>query len=296
MVSIIMITIVALGAVAFLGLGGTDKIKAFGQSFGPGKKAGTATGSTLERETAQAGSEGIKTNIQSAVILRGGIQSKRNFQRPQMDVKTVSVSSSPSGVLPKRTAIARPVPPGSAQLSAGGITLTTNEISELRKKPFSSVEQQDLIRLSARFQRKSAGKQKIGTDPRELIFQKREQELISKKSLGVNKFVVSGGVRTRGGTLIEQKGGLFGKKNFATGGVSPTVFARQQADKAIIDKNIIANRERGERLESQGQVIQKVAGLSAKSQKLFLLSKGINLTGGPLNAKALAKLAERGLI
>ena len=58
------------------------------------------------------------------------------------------------------------------------------------------------------------------------------------------------------------------------------------------EQNKILNQQR----EKTGRQIQSTIAKSGKNQKDFLKSSGIALRGGNLNAKALARLRERGLI
>ena len=157
-------------------------------------------------------------------------------------------------------------------------------------------EKQDIANLTSRFNRKSISSQRVSDSPEEIIMKKREQELIAKKVLGEQNFVRSGGVFTRGGNFIEEKGGLFGKANFALGGKTREEFARQQAERAGVEMKIAQNKILNQQRITSGEQIQSTIAKSGLNQKQFLQQAGINLNTGDLNPKALARLREKGLL
>ena len=89
---------------------------------------------------------------------------------------------------------------------------------------------------------------------------------------------------------------MFGKKNFALGGKTPAEFQAQQEEKVLQTAKIAQNKLLQEQRQKSGQMILSTIAKSSLTQSQFLRNKGINLQGGNLNAKAIARLRERGLI
>jgi len=239
------------------------------------------------------GSQNTINTILGAQIIRTDITEKRKFnpasQKP--DIKTSFANPKEGGSNPQFGFTV------TTNSSAGkGFSLKQFEVDKLRKQPFTEQEQKDIIALQNRLNRKDPAIAKLKDSPQEVIFKKREQEEIAKKTLGKTNFVFSGGVTTRGGAIIEQKGGLFGKSNFALGGVTPEVFEQQQKDKAIQTAKIKQNRELSAQRETSGRILLTTIAKSGLNQKQFLREKGINLNTGALSPKALARLQERGLL
>jgi len=174
------------------------------------------------------------------------------------------------------------------------ITLSELELQGALTKPFSALDKRDIAALDLRRQQSDfSGRKLSGSD---VVLQKRLEAAKATKVLGAENFVFSGGVKTRSGALIETKGGLFGSPDFALGGVSQATFLQQQADKSIIDANRAANQARADANIGIGNILIQEIESSGQSQKDFLLASGINLTGSDLNARALGRLQEQGLI
>ncbi len=296
---------IALAITAFVKVGGIQGASAtLGSDLVGGqqkKSQGEVTVDNLQNNPTIPTKQGSQTaiaTIQGAQILRTDVSSKRklNQDSSKPQIKTTFFDLKAGGLSPQigttRTTNV------SANFSNGAQfgTLTEKQIGAIRAQPFTKQEQEDIDALTARLQSKSDAQQKLKDSPEEVIFKKREQEFLAKQVLGGSNFVFSGGVRTRGGSVIETKGGLFGKENFALGGVTPEQFRIQQEEKEAIavkqTQNALLNRQR----EETGQQILSTIQKSGMNQKQFLLGKGINLQGGNLNARAIARLRERGLL
>ncbi len=299
-----IISLVVAGGLAFLffSSGGLKKASGFLGSDLSGREQSNASGEVVVDNLQSSasipipqGSQNTVNTILSSKIIRQPITTKHklnaDINKPQ--IKT-SFNDKNSGGIGGQ--IGQTVTTNSSD--GAGFSLNQNEVDKIRKQPFTDQEKADIIALQNRLNRKDPAIQKLKDSPQEVIFKKREQEAIAIKKLkdrGFN-FTFSGGQTTRGGNLIEVKGGLFGKKNFALGGVTPEVFAQQQADKAQITAKQEQNKILNEQREKTGTAIQATINKSGFNQKQFLLSKGANLIGGnKLNAKALAKLRERGI-
>ena len=232
----------------------------------------------------------------SAQIIREPITSKQklnqNANKPQIKTSFFDTKSGGSEGQIGQTV--------STNSSAGlGFTLSKSESDRIRKLPFTTQEKKDIISLQNRLNRKDPSVQKLKDSPQEVIFKKREQDALARKQVtqqtGGN-FVFSGGQRTRSGALIEVKGGLFGNPNFALGGKTPAEFEAQQKEKALQTAKLEQNRILQEQRAKTGQTILSTIAKSGMNQNQFLLNSGFNLQGGDLNAVALAKLREKGLI
>jgi len=232
--------------------------------------------------------------IQSSQILRTDIRSKQktnqNVSKPQ--IKTAFNNPNEGGLEPQAGVLLT----SNNSLRNTVLGLNASEIKTIRSQPFTKQEQADILALTTRFNLKSSASQKVSDSPQEIIFKKREQEAIAQKILGGSNFVTSGGAVTRGGTIISPVTSLFGKTNFALGGKTIAEFNEQQQQKAIIDKKIEQNKVLQEQRETTGNQILSTIEKSGFNQKQFLLQSGIALRGGDLNAKAIARLRERGLI
>lgn len=242
------------------------------------------------------GSQTTIATIRGAEIIRTDIASKRKFDQGSSKpmIKTTffdlkSGGSDPQIGTTKTTNV-------SANFSNGAQfgTLTSKQVGDIRAQPFTDQELIDIDNLTARLSRKSDATKKLKDTPEEVIFKKREQEALAKQVLGGSNFVFSGGQSTRSGNVIETKGGLFGKSNFALGGVTPEQFRIQQEEKQAIATKQAQNALLSIQREKTGQQILQTIQKSGKNQKDFLRGAGISLNGGDLNAKAIAKLQERG--
>jgi len=307
MVSVLIAGAVVLGGILFFSRGGLSQFEAFAESIGVSedKQKGTATIPTLQTGMGSvpiaSGSQRTVDSIEIETIIRQPIASKRKFNpladKPQ--IQTVFNNPREGGVLAsqKGQIVGANLSIQSGQeFGKANFGLNQSEVDKIRSKDFTDQEKQDIANLTLRFNRKSVSAKQASDSPEEIIMKKREQEAIAKKLLGTQNFVRSGGVFTRGGAFIEEKGGLFGKSNFALGGKTPAEFEEQQKEKALQEakqrENAILRQQRAETGEQIISTIKK----SGLNQKQFFRERGVNLIGGNvLNAQALAKLRERGI-
>ena len=240
------------------------------------------------------GSQTTVATVQSSQILRTDIRSKQklNSSVSKPMIKTTFFNPKEGGLDPQAGILVST----NSSLKNTVLGLNQKQIGELRSQPFTKQEQQDIINLTERFNRKSTSSQKVSDSPQEIIFKKREQDAIARQVLGGSNFITSGGSSEALKFGVTQKGGLFGKKNFAFGGVSEDVFLQQRADRALIFKKLEENRALNEQREVTGNQIISTINKSGMNQKQFLLSAGIALRGQDLNPRAIAKLREKGLI
>ena len=309
MVNIIIAGLIVAGGLLFFGRGGFSNFQAFADSIPTltDKKKGTATVPTLQSGMGsvpiQAGSQRTVRSIEVEPIIRTSVAQKRKFDPASEKPPIQVVFNNPreGGVLAtqKGQIVGANLSIQKGQeFGTGQFGLTPDEIAKLRSKDFTDQEKQDIANLTVRFNRKSISSQQVSESPEELVFKKREQEANAKQVLASTgaRFVTSGGVRTASGFFIEEKGGLFGKSNFSTGGKTIAEFEEQQRAKGAIrakqQQNAILNQQR---LETGEQIIQTIS-KSGLNQKQFLLSKGVALRGGDLNPKAIARLREAGLL
>jgi len=270
------------------------------------------------------GSQGTISVIQSSQILRTDIRSKQklnqNVSKPM--IKTTFFNPNEGGLEPQAGILVNT----NSSLRNTVLGLNAGARKELRAQPFTKQEQADIVALTARFNRKSTASQRVSDSPQEIIFKKREQAEIARRSLGGDLFVKSvinpSGFKTgvqveglkfgqaefdvsridRGLTISgfslggDPKGGLFANATFLTGGVSLETFRKQQI--ATMER-IIKLRQNAmlrEQQEKTGEQILSTIAKSSLNQKEFLQARGINLNTGDLSARALAKLREKGLI
>ena len=287
---------------AFFASGGIKTASAFLGSDFSGKrqqeKSGQVTVDSLQQNPSipiPQGSQTTVATIQASEIIRTDVSSKRKFnvgsERPM--IKTTFFNPKEGGSEPQ-AGIIKTSANISGQFKFG--TLTTDQVGQIRSQPFTEQELEDIKNLTTRFAGKSISAQRVSDSPEEIVLRKREQEFISRQILGGSNFVFSGGVQTRSGATIEQKGGLFGKANFALGGVTPEQFEIQQQEKLRLNKKLQENRVLREQRETTGRQILSTIAKSGMNQKQFLLTQGIALRGQNLNPLAIAKLRERGLI
>jgi len=240
------------------------------------------------------GSQTTVATIQSAEILRTDIRSKQklnqNASKPM--IKTVFNNPNEGGSEPQAGILLT----SNSSLKNSVLGLNAKDVKEIRAQPFTQQELRDIQSLTTRFNNKSSASKKVSDSPTEIIFKKREQEAIARKVIGGSNFVTSSGGVTRGGAIIESKGGLFASPNFALGGKTLNEFNQDQAEKAIQTQKIAENRALAEQRTATGNQILSTIQKSGMNQKQFLLSSGIALRGQDLNARAIAKLRERGLI
>jgi len=306
----VAIQILVLGAVVFgfFALGGIKGAKAQLSNFGllgsdfSGQQQKASSGEVvvdnLQSNPAipiKAGSKATIDTILSAQIIREPIVSKQklnqNASKPTIKTSFFDTKSGGSSGQIGQTV--------SSNSSSGlGFTLTKDETDRISKQPFTQQEKADIIALQNRLNRKDPALQELKDSPEVVIRKKREQEALARKELENQggKFVFSGGQVTRGGHLIEVKGGLFGNPNFALGGKTPEEFAEQQRQAGLRDARIEQARILQAQREVTGQTIISTIKKSGMNQKEFLRGAGVNLNTGDLNAKALARLRERGLV
>jgi len=312
---IIPLLLLGAGAIAFFSAGGVQNVKAIAQNLKTSTemKRGTTVVPTIESGKGTvpiaSGSQRTVGSLISSNVLRTSVAQKRKFS-PQADkepIQTVFNNPKQGGVLDSQIgqivgsnlSISR-----TTDFGTGKFGLTQKEITTIRSREFTDQEKQDIANLTLRFNRKSVSAQKVSDSPEELIFKKREQEALAKKliqnQLGAGSFTTveqkftPAGFSLTGGKPTQEK--LFAKPNFIFGGVSEEVFLSQRREKAEEFARIQeVQRLQKERTE-KGEVILAGISASGETQREFLLSRGIALRGSSLNARALARLQERGLI
>jgi len=300
------------GGVAFFSAGGVEKIKAFAEKIPTTlqRKMGTANPDTLQSGKGTipiaSGSRRTVLDIERKDILRINVADKRKFS-PSADkemIKTFFDNPKQGGVLATQRGqivganlnISK-----STQFGQGQFGLTATEVTRIRAQGFTDQELQDIANLTARFQRKSVSAQRVSDSPEEIIFKKREQDAIAMKVLegrfGAGSFTLVGGrVAEEAGLVDRTQRKLFAKPNFIFGGVTEQEFLKRQGEiQEKFARIEVAEKETVQR-EQIGQQILSQISVTGQSQSDFLLSRGIGLRGGDLNAKALARLRERGLI
>jgi len=296
------IILIAIAGFAFFALGGLKSVSGFLGSDLVGSNQQDASGEVVVDNLQSnasipipQGSQTTVNTILSSRIIREPIVSKQklnaNANKPK--IKTSFFDTKSGGIGGQ---IGQTVTTNSSDGS--GFTLRQSEVDNIRKQPFTVQEKADIVNLQNRLNRKDPAVQKLKDSPEEVIFKKREQEAIARKNLVASggKFQFSGGQRTRLGNLIDVKGGLFGKANFALGGKTPAQFQKQQEEKETQQAKIQQNKILQEQRQKSGTAILSTIAKSSLNQKEFLQARGINLNTGNLNAKALARLAEKGLI
>jgi len=321
------IIVIGIGAFLFFALGGLKKASGFIGSdlvgFGQQEASGEVVVDNLQSSASipiPQGSQNTVNTVLSAKIIREPIVSKQklnqNIFKPK--IKTTFTETKSGGLMGQ---IGQTVTTNS---SAGkGFTLRQSEVDNIRKQPFTDQEKKDIIALQNRLNRKDPSIQKLKDSPQEVIFKKREQEAIARKTIGVGKFVsqnlnVSGrktgvqveglqfgqplidfsridrGLTPRGFSLGGSKGGgLFANPNFLLGGVSPEVFKQQRMDKEAIFAKQKQNAETKAQQEASGRITESTIVKSGLTQKQFLANRGFNLNTSNLSALALGKLLGR---
>jgi len=298
-----VVVLIAIGAgiVALTRVGSLTK--AFGLSgsdlAGENQQAssGEVTTDSLQSNPSIPIPQGSQTTvavIQSEQILRTDIRSKQktNQTASKPMIKTVFDNPKEGGSEPQAGVLLT----SNNSLKNTILGLNTVQTKAIRAQPFTIQEQRDITALTARFNSKSSLSQRVSDSPQEIIFKKREQEAIARQILGGSNFVTSQGGTTRGGAVIPSVTSLFGKANFALGGKTLAEFNKDQALKIEIDKKRAENLALSKQRESTGNQIIQTISKSGFNQKQFLLNAGIALRGQDLNAKAIARLREMGLI
>ncbi len=307
MVAPIILLAGLVAGIVFFARGGFEQFQAFADSVvsNEDREKGTSVIPTLQTGEGSvpiaSGSQRTVNDIEVQTILRTNVADKRKFAPlgEQPPIQTVFNNPKEGGVLAtQRGQIvgANLSIQSGQQFGTAQFGLNQEEISEIRSQDFTDQEKQDIANLTTRFNRKSASAQRVSDSPEEIVFKKREQEAIAKKVLisQGGSFTFSGGVRTRGGHLIETKGGAFGSSNFALGGKTREEFAEQQRQAGLIDAKKRENEIlRTQRIESGEQLVQTIK-KSGLNQKQFFQERGIALRGsGNLSALALGKILGR---
>jgi len=295
-----------IAGIIFFSRGGLEQFQAFAETVTSkdDREKGTSVIPTLQTGAGSvpiaSGSQRTVNSIESKNIIRTNVADKRKFAPlgEQPPIQTVFNNPREGGVLATQTGQivgANLSIQSGQQFGTAQFGLDQDEISRIRADDFTDQEKQDIANLTLRFNRKSASAQKVSDAPEEIVFKKREQEAIARKVLASQggSFTFSGGVRTRSGNVIDVKGGLFGKENFALGGKTPAEFEQQQKEKAEIEFKLQENKVlRKQRIETGEQIISTIK-KSGLNQKQFFQERGIALRGGnTLNAIALAKVQQ----
>lgn len=230
--------------------------------------------STVDKTTASRKSEieAIKNAEQSQVLV-STISQKRKFK------PTVAAVPGKDGVksISKIQQFAV-----SANLS-GGIKggLTQQQVNDLKVRPFTEQELEDIKKLNARRNKsKDTGKFFLKQSGEEVVLAKREQEAIAKGTFAPGSFV---------------NGKLFANPKFGAPSNDPNNLTSKE--RAEIRANQIKNAAIAKERNARGRRIQEKLDSSGTTQQQAVLAKGAVLRGGNrLNARALARLQEKGLI
>ena len=278
LVNVISIAIVAVVAISFLGLGGIDRVKAFASGIPQLKDSlptSTKGGSTLE--TAKNSQKAIES-LGTQDIIKTTVTSSRKNQ------KQFGIISDPS-VKDVKLLSGR----GTAQFSTGQITrLSPQQLRDIRSRSLTAQERKDVAALEARRDRAIARgiSPNVKLSGAELVLRKRQQEQLSKQLI-TSKF----------GKKAFQGGKLFANPDFESGGLTSAIQAERDATQATIQENLRLNAIEKEKQIAEGTQLLKKTGTTAKAQKEFFSTTGVNIIGGNiLSARAIAKLAERGII
>lgn len=185
MVNPAVLVVVAIGLVAFIALDGIKKTTTFIRGVQEGSQTIINQRSTPLRDSTvtETRTEDTENALESvSVVSRSGKTTAKPSQlttTSKPNTSIVALSAKQSGVIA-----------GVSNVSTGErIVLSSREVAELRSKPLTAQEQADVAALAARKARKSPSQQLVKTDPLELVLQKREQELVSKKVIGESNFV-----------------------------------------------------------------------------------------------------------
>jgi len=306
MVLPIILALGAIGSIIFLSRGGIKQIQAFAESapIVGEMKEGTQVVPTLQSGEGSvpvaSGSQRTVESIEQEDILRTNVADKRKFN-PLADkppIQTVFNNPREGGVLATQKGQivgANLSIQSGQQFGTANFGLSQTEISNIRSEEFTDQERLDIANLTLRFNRKSISAQKVSDSPEEIIMKKREQEAIARKILVAQggSFTFSGGVRTRSGNVIDVKGGLFGKANFALGGKTPEEFQADQAEKAQIEAKLLENKILSQQRKESGEQVISTIAKSALTQKQFFRERGIALRGGIVSPLAIGKILER---
>ena len=270
-------------------------------------QSGEVTTDNLQRNPSIPIPQGSQTTvavIQSDQILRTDISSKRklnqNVSKPM--IKTTFFNPNEGGSEPQAGLL---LSTNRSDKRNSVLGLNTGAVREIRAQPFTKQEQQDIVNLTARFNRKSSASQKVSDSPQEIIFKKREQAEIARRSLGGDVFVksvinpsgfksgtqveglrfgqaefdisrIDRGLTIRGFSLGgDPQGGAFASSTFLTGGKSLDEFRAQQI--ASMEKTLRIRQAKmlSEQREKTGEQVLQTIAKSGMNQKEFLRGKGI---------------------
>ncbi|MBA7492246.1 hypothetical protein ES702_02795 [subsurface metagenome] len=219
--------------------------------------------------------QGSKTTvavITADPIIRTNITSKQKLNqtssKPQI---RTTFSNTKSGEIGELSNLKRDIP----------ANVTTEKPPKLSKNDLTAQEREDLVKLTARFKRKTPAQQKVSASPLEIIGIKRAEE-VKAKGVFNSKSVANPNFD-------------LGLPSDATQSDRQLAIRQSQAQQGVklkIEQNKILNQQR----EKTGQQLLSTIAKSGLNQKQFLRESGVNLNTGNLNAKALARLRERGLI
>ena len=299
---VILLVAGVIAGIIFFAKGGLSQFQAFAETItsDEDRQKGTSVIPTLQTGKGTvpiaSGSQRTVDSIEREDIIRTNVADKRKFATDKPQIQTIFNNPKEGGVLATQKGQivgANLSIQSGQQFGTAQFGLNQKEISDIRSQDFTDQEKQDISALTLRFNRKSASSQKVSDAPEEIIFKKREQEAIAKKVLVAQggSFTFSGGVRTRGGHLIDTKGGAFGASTFALGGKTIEEFNADQKAKAEIEAKIKENAIlRAQRIETGEQVLSTIR-KSGLNQKQFLQERGINLQGSSnLSALAIGKI------
>lgn len=302
MVSGIGVAIAVAAAILFFSQGGLKSAQAFLGSDFSGKQqkdlSGQVTTDSLQKNPSipiPQGSQTTVATIQGAQILRTNVADKRKFDQSgsKPTIRTSFSNPNEGGSEPQQGVIPLSNNPLAVNSSARGVVgLNAQEIGKIRAQPFTEQETQDIESLRLRFKGKSIGAQRVSDSPEEIIFKKREQNAIARKT-----------VESQGGVFVMQGGQqkLNANPNFDLGLPSNATQAeinqaiRGRQEQQLIKMKIEQNKILATQQEKTGEQILQTIAKSGMNQKQFLLNKGIALRGGNLNARALAKLQAGGI-
>lgn len=283
-----IIALLALGGliVGFVKVGGITGASAdlLGSDFS-GKnqtaQSGQVTTPQLQKNPSipiPQGSQTTVATIQGAQILRTDVNDKRklnqNSSKPQ--IKTVFDDQKSGGSRPQQGFI-----PNSANTSTGIMRLNAERVGSIRAQPFTKQEQQDIKNLQTRFNSKSIAVQNVKDSPEEVVQQKRIQAEVALQSFDSKS--------------VQNPNFAIGLPSDASqSDIDLALRQRQERDQVLV--KVEQNRILGIQREKSGEQILQTINKSGMNQKQFLQGVGINLNGGNLNAKAIARLREQGLL
>jgi len=288
LVNPISLVIVAIAGIAFFGLGGVGKIKAFGEQFKTQDQTEQVSSGDTSIKTGgqnvEAGSQAAVSDIVSAQVLSGSIQSKRKVSTGKITGITTAQAAT-DAVLRK---LASPAGSGVAQFSTGQVgSLSAEEREQIARRELTDVERSDIQKLDARRQRaiESGINPNLKLSGAELILRKREQEALSIKSL-----------QDRFGGQVFTNGKLFANPDFESGGLTAAEASRRLSTQAEIQENIRLNAIQKQKEIAEGTEILKTVGTTAAEQKETFAKIGVDIQGGNvLSPRALAKLRAKGI-